>query len=328
MFKRGEGEGEKPDKEDAQGRVMSNALKDSGIVAAGIGMAKFVEGIWKNSTLTSSIMNSFMKVFGHFADLITLALLPLLLPTLRWLVTEVRPFVKKISDWIGGDSELPGILGTLDNVARDVAKILLGIGVANFLLGGVPGKLIGGIAKTIDQIFTGGRIRGAFAWVGELLNPANWADAFRAKIIDLFKLDDLFVRISGIFNWDNIVTKFKGIFTLDVKGLMVGLTDVLSKFWKAIEIKIPTARAFYEFDEIANLGKAVRPSLPDVPIRALPDDISRSTNYADEVTDLGRAIPTFVDETGRFARWVSALKVAGTYLGSFSRLSSCWLWGL
>ena len=83
-----------------------NALRDSGVITAGIASAKFLEGIYTNSNLTSSIMNSFMKVFGHFADLITLGMLPILLPVLRWFVVSVRPVIASFSEWMSGNKSV------------------------------------------------------------------------------------------------------------------------------------------------------------------------------------------------------------------------------
>ena len=128
-----------------QEKALVGALQGTGMVAAGIGIAKFVEGIWQNSTLTRNIIDTYMKVFGHFADLITLSLLPLLIPMLRFMITTVRPMVKNISDWLKGDED--------DNFFQSLLKMgaraSLGFLLINAALRGIPFKLLLGATRLI-----------------------------------------------------------------------------------------------------------------------------------------------------------------------------------
>ena len=126
-----------------QQKAIEGGLKGSGMVASGIAMAKFVEGIWRNSNLTRNLMDTYMKVFGHFADLITLSLLPLLIPFLRFLITTVRPIVKQISDWLSGDEDD----NWFERIIKQVAQFSAGFLILNMILGGLPLKLLYGVAR-------------------------------------------------------------------------------------------------------------------------------------------------------------------------------------
>ena len=128
-----------------QEKALVSALQGTGMVAAGIGIAKFVEGIWQNSTLTRNIIDTYMKVFGHFADLITLSLLPLLIPMLRFMITTVRPLVKSISDWLKGDEDD----NFFESILKMGAKASLGFLLINAALRGIPFKILFGATRLL-----------------------------------------------------------------------------------------------------------------------------------------------------------------------------------
>ena len=69
-----------------------------------IGIAKWTKGIFDQSTLFGSLWGVGMKTFKHFADLITISMLPLLMPVLRFLIGPLREFVTK---WTGKDVDNP-----------------------------------------------------------------------------------------------------------------------------------------------------------------------------------------------------------------------------
>ena len=75
--------------------------KWAGLAAVIVTIAGFVKGMFNHSKILSTYSSAFSKIFGHFADLILIAFLPLINRVLRWLIVTVRPFVDDFAKKIG-----------------------------------------------------------------------------------------------------------------------------------------------------------------------------------------------------------------------------------
>ena len=83
------------------GGGLAKAFKGMGAIGVGVaavlGIAGFVKSMFGHSQIMSSYMGAFMKIFGHFIDVLLLPLIPLLNRVLIWLITKVLPGVRDLS---------------------------------------------------------------------------------------------------------------------------------------------------------------------------------------------------------------------------------------
>ena len=84
------------------GGGLLQAFKGMGMIGVGVtavlGIAGFVKQMFGHSQIMSTYMGAFMKIFGHFIDVLLLPMLPLLNRVLIWLITEVLPYIRKVSE--------------------------------------------------------------------------------------------------------------------------------------------------------------------------------------------------------------------------------------
>ena len=113
-----------------------------GIAMSIVSLLTFVKGMFQHSQIMNRYSETFMKVFGHFADLIMIAFLPLLNQALIFLITKVRPVVNDFSKWLGENQGLAAAIG---------AAVLAGVmwrAIPNFITSAV----VAGMAWLLPKI--------------------------------------------------------------------------------------------------------------------------------------------------------------------------------
>ena len=81
-----------------------------GLAVSIVVMLGFLRGMFQHSQIANTYSKAFMKIFGHFADLIMLAFLPLINQVLIFMITKVRPIVSAISDWLKDHPSIRNII--------------------------------------------------------------------------------------------------------------------------------------------------------------------------------------------------------------------------
>ena len=151
------------------GGQLANAFKTLGLVggiATGIvAILGFVKGMFNHSQILSTYGGAFMKIFGHFADLIMIAFLPLLNVVLGWLITKVRPVVQDVSSWISDNPKL----------ATAIATTLGGLLLARTLAPGLIGGALGMGARAAGGSAVGGAVAGFAGRVRNVLSAGGRA---------------------------------------------------------------------------------------------------------------------------------------------------------